>query len=1187
MKILSTIFLLALVVSGAFSQTTKPKSTDQTTKPATTKPKSGDRTKKSSAVKNKATTADTKTAKPSTQRTSASSTKEPADKTKSTSVAKPKPDAAKSNKTASSNQSSGKKPVTATPKPKQAVANPTALVEAAKAPDEQSVWETAIAVPDADGRVSALKKFVEAFPASARRPEAFMIIVNIETAVGNDKLAAGDVARAVELYKAAVNDAPKPVSDLLFNDSLAKIPLNLFFRGGRTESFDIARALEAKADGNVSQLLSVATFYMSVENGSEARRVANNALFIDPNSSAAYQSLGLANRMEFQLEDSAAAYSKALDLEPGSLSARRGLAEMRRSLGKADEAVGLYREILAKDETDLPAQTGLTLSLFDAGKIPEAEASLKKSLEANAGNVILLAGTAYWYAAHNEGDKAVALAQQAVATDPRFIWSYIAMARGYMSLKQPLGAEKTLLAARRYGNFPTLEYELASARLAAGFYRDAAEELVKSFSVKNGVISTKLGGRVERESKNFTELIGFERRASIFAPTAADSPENAARLTTLLALQQELESKETKPETVGKAVDDFVNGDDKMKIHRLLFAASQMLEKKVTLPKVLELVKTAPQSLDTGLEIQEPAAAVMASELYENRAIAVARGEYLNIPNVPVATLSAILRGRIEEISGWAFYQMDDSAQASLHLKRAVSVLPADSAWWRSSSWRLGSALALGGKDADALDFYIRSYKSGPPDPLKYNLIEALYKRLNGSTDGLETRVGSNPVALSDQTVAQVRPTTRVEPTPTPAPVPTVQRPPVIPRAVPVATPIPTPRVVVPDPTPELTPVPTPEPTPLPTPVQTLVPTPEPTPVPTPEQTPSPTPRPTPASTPGAESQFPPIVISTVPTPTPERSPLTTPVQTPVPTPVPTPEPTPVPTPEPTPLPTPVQTPVRTPEPTPIPTPVQTPIPTPDPTPIQTPEPTPQQTLVQAPSPTPTQQFPPVVISSASKPTPTPTTDATTSKPLIENPKENTEPAKSADVNNSVFPPVVITIPTPDASRTVSKDAAVKPESTPDPAKTGNEKPPAQLTPADENKSVSETKGEPPPTEEAKNRPYQPLIQIDGRPRIVDNRPANASGPRPCSLTLSDETITLQNNGGNLAVIVGQAEDGELDGLTALSTSPKNISVRREPIDGVRTRALFVVRSITARPGVYQVLFDMPCGKKELVVRVK
>jgi len=244
---------------------------------------------------------------------------------------------------------------------------------------------------------------------------------------------------------------------------------------------------------------------------------------------------------------------------------------MKRSLGSPDEAVALYREILDKDAANLPAHTGLILALFDTGKRSDAETELAKSLEANPGNVILLAGTAYWYAAHNAGDKAVEFAQKSIAVDPRFIWAHIALARGLTAQKKPIEAEKVLLAARAYGNFPTLEYEIASARLAAGFYRDAAEELAKSFSVHDGVVHTNLGGRISADSKNFTELIGAERRASIFEPTAADDPENAERLGALLELKQELDSATPNANTASRAADAFARGDDKMKVHRQIF----------------------------------------------------------------------------------------------------------------------------------------------------------------------------------------------------------------------------------------------------------------------------------------------------------------------------------------------------------------------------------------------------------------------------------------------------------------------------------------------------------------------------------------------------------------------------------------------------------------------------------------
>jgi tetratricopeptide (TPR) repeat protein len=366
--------------------------------------------------------------------------------------------------------------------------------------------------------------------------------------------------------------------------------------------------------------------------------------------------LGLAHRVDFELEESAAAYAKAIELQPDSLTARRGLAEMDRSLGKPDEAIGLYREILAKDEANLPAQTGLILAMFDAGQREQAEAEMAKSLEANPGNDMLLAGAAYGYAAHNDGEKAIAFAQKAIDSDPRFIWSHIALARGLIAQKKAVAAERVLLAARRYGNFPTLEYEIASARLAAGLYRDAAEELSKSFSVKDGMIHADLGGRVARESKLFTELVGFERRASIFAPTAADDPETAAQLSALLRLRQALDASQPDAAEATSAVDDFVRGDDAMKVHRQLYAASSLLEKNLALPKALELAKAAPQSLDAGLKVPDPVTPVIAGELYESRRIALTRGEFITTPIVREITVWAILGGRVEDLTGWAIY---------------------------------------------------------------------------------------------------------------------------------------------------------------------------------------------------------------------------------------------------------------------------------------------------------------------------------------------------------------------------------------------------------------------------------------------------------------------------------------------------------------------------------------------------
>nr|MBA2737842.1 tetratricopeptide repeat protein [Pyrinomonadaceae bacterium] len=489
---------------------------------------------------------------------------------------------------------------------------------------------------------------------------------------------------------------------------------------------------------NAKQLLGLATFYLGIENAAEAERLANKVIAFNANLPAAYRTLGLAYRINFQLEESANAYAKALELDAESIVSKRSLAEMKRAVGKSDESAALYREILAKDETDAPAQTGLALALFDAGKRAEAEAEMTKSLAANPNNLPLLVGAAYWYAANNDGAKAVELAGKAVEIEPRYTWAHIALAHGFTQQKRPLEAERTLLAARQYGNFPTLDYELAAARLAAGFYREAADALRRAFVVKGETIETRLGGRLSKEAKNFIELLDLERRASIFQPQSADNPEAAEKLKSLLDFSQKLDAAPPDETEIAKAAEEFVKGDDKMKPHRQLFAANRLLQSNKSLPKALELAQAAVGKTDAALDVPNASAAVLADELYESRTLAATRNQLVLVPEISRQTLSSILRGRIEEISGWTLYQQNKPAEAAVHLKRAVSVLPEKSAWWNSSMWRLGASLQADGKEKEALDAYIKSLPKDSYDSAKYSIIESLYQKINGSVEGLQ-----------------------------------------------------------------------------------------------------------------------------------------------------------------------------------------------------------------------------------------------------------------------------------------------------------------------------------------------------------------------------------------------------------------------------------------------------------------
>jgi len=676
-----------------------------------------------------------------------------------------------------------------TPTVKKPVAKATPKPVPAKT-DDKGDLEKAFAIEKPDEKIAALTRFLADYPKSELRARAIESLTAARIVSAEAKFEAGERDSAVALYRTAIKEAPVPYPERLYNEVIAKAPTSLFFRGEAATAIAIAKEIETNASNSVPQLLTLAGFYLMTENGDEAKRIAEGALKLDERSAGAHIVIGMANRLNFDPAAAAASFAKALELDAESIAARRSLADMKRALGRADEALALYDELLAKDTEDFGARNGRILALFAVGKRSDAESELAKAIEANPSNVPLLAGAAYWYAANGDSTKAIDNAGKAIAVDPRYIWSHIALARALLSEGRFTDAEQVLLKAKKYGNFPTLEYELASAKLAGGFYREAAEELAKSFTVKDGLITTKLGRRIERSDTTFVNVLSSERTASILEPKSADSSQNAEQLKALLELRTLLAESAPDAARVAGTVDVFTKGTDKMRYHRQIYAANELLERKVAVAKAIELSRAAVSGVDDGLNMEQPAAPIMASELYASRTAATFADKYVLVPDVPKATLSAIARGRIEEIAGWSLLQQGEYANAVVRYRRAVSILPEKSVWWRTSYWRLGEALEAAGNSKEAVDSYVKSYMSADPDPAKYSVIEVAYKKLNGNTDGLETLIGVNPkkpdevktdsVAPKQETVITEAPAKKTEtttdavaaePTPSPQPV--------------------------------------------------------------------------------------------------------------------------------------------------------------------------------------------------------------------------------------------------------------------------------------------------------------------------------------------------------------------------------------------------------------------------------
>ncbi|HYE64467.1 MAG TPA: tetratricopeptide repeat protein, partial [Pyrinomonadaceae bacterium] len=705
-------------------------------------------------------------------------------------------------------------------------------------PDKAEL-NAALALPPAE-RIEKLKAFIEAHPRSALKTRAAELIISARASLGDDKLRAGDTTGGVEQFRLAIAESQPNMSDKLFNEVVSQFPLNLFLRGERAAALEVARLIEAKVKDHPQRLLAIAAYYLKIEEVDESARIAQLVINLAPDSASAHYSLGAAHHIALRLDEAAAEYARALELDPQLALARRSLADLRRASGKAEEALTLYREQLRADSSDKLAQTGVILSLFELGKREEAEQELAAALKDEPRNLPLLVGAAYWYVAHDEHTRALELAQKAVELEPRYTWAQIALARALTASKRPLAAESALRFARQYGRFPTLDYELASALSAAGLYEEAAAALTRSFTLKDDRIEAHLAGRIQTRAASFIELLAPERRASIFQPVAADSEKNARLLKGLLAFNAALNppgGREAIDEaSLLAAAQEFTAGEDEMRAYRQLYVASRLLQSRVALQKVLDLTEAAKDGVEAALDAPTAPVAIQADELSPIYARAVSSGIALATTDVERNFLSKILRGRIEDIAGWALFNQDQAEQAVTRLRRAVSVFPENSTWWRNALWHLGAALDASGNHQEALDAYLKSYNSNAPDATQRVVIEALYRKVNGSLDGLDAKIGPSPsVAMvinsADSTPPQMPATTEntsaeaeskaetapvvnetpeavASPTPAPTPTPTPVESPTI-EAPPAAAP-----EITPEPTPTPTPTPTPEPTP-------------------------------------------------------------------------------------------------------------------------------------------------------------------------------------------------------------------------------------------------------------------------------------------------------------------------------------------------------------------------------------
>jgi hypothetical protein len=105
---------------------------------------------------------------------------------------------------------------------------------------------------------------------------------------------------------------------------------------------------------------------------------------------------------------------------------------------------------------------------------------------------------------------------------------------------------------------------------------------------------------------------------------------------------------------------------------------------------------------------------------------------------------------------------------------------------------------------------------------------------------------------------------------------------------------------------------------------------------------------------------------------------------------------------------------------------------------------------------------------------------------------------------------------------------------------------------------------------------------------VIAGEDAKSETLQPCGVKVSQENISLINDGGTVGLLVTVEAPGDVKNLTATSSSSKDIGVTTEPeIGGVADSRFFVIKSTSSSIGVYTVTFSAQCGKKDVVVTVR
>lgn len=596
--------------------------------------------------------------------------------------------------------------------------------------------ETALVIADPAARIKALKQFLGTRGSEAERLRAEEATVASWAELAEFELRRNNIERAVLLFREAIGALPTRVTDRLFVDTVIRIPQAVSVRGYREESIVLARQLEQRFKGEALRQASLGEFYMTVEAPLDALRALEAAVALRTEDAELRRRLAQAYRLGLRLNDAIYEYQYVIGLNRKEKRSYFELANLYRARGALAESVNLYRAQLEIEPHHSPSWKGLALAKLAADDITGFDEALRSSREQGDSNddpaqdVYLQSQAALINLARGRVAAARLAADAAVAIEPRYAWARIAAAEVDLVESKYFEAERNLLAAAKYANFPTLTFTLGKLYLTVEDFDGAIEQFQKAFELTSGgKFRTRLGGTLVAESSSLRELLEPEHQAAILLAEPPTSNETFQIAESLLRIDQLLQKGVTSENIspLYQLVERFVQAGGERDLFRALYLAGRLSRMPALAPKVLELTDLILSKADEAT---------------------LPPGSLRDFPNYDRDGRRQLVRGRALDYRGWAHYKAGRLAEAEQSLFESIREYgPLPEA--RKAIWHLGAVRETTGALSEALDLYIAAYE--PPagnvgmgsrgTDLDRSVIEILHRKVHGSLDGLDLKL--------------------------------------------------------------------------------------------------------------------------------------------------------------------------------------------------------------------------------------------------------------------------------------------------------------------------------------------------------------------------------------------------------------------------------------------------------------